>query len=59
MTSPILVTGGTGTLGRHVVSLLRDAGMRVRVPSRHAHAAVNGVEYVRATLTAGKAWRPR
>ncbi|WP_117212840.1 SDR family oxidoreductase [Allorhizocola rhizosphaerae] len=36
MTSPILVTGGTGTLGRLVVPLLRDAGRPVRVLSRHA-----------------------
>ena len=35
MTSPILVTGGTGTLGRHVVPLLREAGRDVRVLSRH------------------------
>jgi uncharacterized protein YbjT (DUF2867 family) len=29
MTSPILVTGGTGTLGRHVVPRLRKAGREV------------------------------
>src|SRR6266540_2161428 len=38
MTSPILVTGGTGTLGRHVVPRLRDAGCDVRVLSRHSHS---------------------
>lgn len=32
----ILVTGGTGTLGRSVVRLLRDAGREVRVFSRRA-----------------------
>jgi uncharacterized protein YbjT (DUF2867 family) len=32
---PILVTGGTGTLGRLVVASLRDAGSEVRVLSRH------------------------
>ncbi|MEV3992450.1 NAD(P)H-binding protein [Streptomyces sp. NPDC049837] len=32
----ILVTGGTGTLGRHVVELLRADGHEVRVLSRHA-----------------------
>ncbi|MER7109168.1 SDR family oxidoreductase [Streptomyces sp. NPDC000229] len=34
--STILVTGGTGTLGRHVVALLRADGHEVRVLSRHA-----------------------
>ncbi|MGV9317823.1 SDR family oxidoreductase [Streptomyces sp. NPDC003660] len=33
-TSAVLVTGGTGTLGRHVVPLLREAGREVRVLSR-------------------------
>jgi uncharacterized protein YbjT (DUF2867 family) len=34
MTPPILVTGGTGTLGGHVVSLLRAGGRDVRILSR-------------------------
>ena len=34
MASPILVTGGTGTLGRLVVAALREAGRDVRVLSR-------------------------
>ncbi|MEV6686211.1 NAD(P)H-binding protein [Streptomyces sp. NPDC051130] len=34
--STILVTGGTGTLGKLVVTRLRDAGHEVRVLSRHA-----------------------
>ena len=34
MTSPILVTGGTGTLGRLIVRRLREAGYDVRVLSR-------------------------
>jgi len=37
MTSPILVTGGTGTLGRLVVRRLRGAGCDVRVLSRRSH----------------------
>ena len=37
MNSTILVTGGTGTLGRHVVGRLRDAGRDIRVLSRHGH----------------------
>ncbi|WP_345943326.1 NAD(P)H-binding protein [Streptomyces sp. SID8352] len=36
MDEPILVTGGTGTLGRFVVARLLDAGRTVRVLSRHA-----------------------
>jgi uncharacterized protein YbjT (DUF2867 family) len=54
MTSPILVTGGTGTLGRHVVTLLREAGREVRVLSRHEGAAEPGVEYVVCDLMAGE-----
>lgn len=34
MDEPILVTGGTGTVGREVVRLLRDAGRQPRVLSR-------------------------
>jgi len=34
--APILVTGGTGTLGRLVVARLRDAGCDVRVLSRRS-----------------------
>jgi uncharacterized protein YbjT (DUF2867 family) len=50
MTSRILVTGGTGTLGRRVVPRLRDAGCTVRVLSRTAHEAADGVEYVTGDL---------
>ncbi|MFD8554278.1 SDR family oxidoreductase [Streptomyces fradiae] len=32
----IVVTGGTGTLGRHVTERLREAGREVRVVSRHS-----------------------
>ncbi|MFI6512051.1 SDR family oxidoreductase [Streptosporangium sp. NPDC050855] len=53
MTSPILITGGTGTLGRLVVPLLRDAGREVRVLSRHDHENGNGVEYVTGDLLTG------
>ncbi|WP_308312501.1 NAD(P)H-binding protein [Streptomyces sp. ISL-11] len=53
-TSPLLVTGGTGTLGRLVVPLLRDAGHDVRVLSRHARESVDGVEYVTGDLLKGE-----
>jgi uncharacterized protein YbjT (DUF2867 family) len=50
MTSPILVTGGTGTLGRHVVPMLRGAGYDVRVLSRGDHESRHGVTYVKGDL---------
>lgn len=53
MTSPILVTGGTGTLGRLVVPLLRDAGRDVRVLSRGRHQPGNGVQHVTGDLLTG------
>ena len=48
--SLILVTGGTGTLGRHVVARLRDMGRDVRVLSRQTHEAADGIEYVTGDL---------
>ena len=40
----VLVTGGTGTLGRHVVLLLRHSGHRARILSRHPRGHVDAVE---------------
>ncbi len=57
MTSPILVTGGTGTLGRLVVPRLRDTGREVRVLSRGGHgadAAGEGPELVTGDLATGE-----
>jgi uncharacterized protein YbjT (DUF2867 family) len=48
--SRVLVTGGTGTLGRLVVPRLREVGCEVRVLSRSARGAVDGVEYVSGDL---------
>jgi len=42
----ILVTGGTGRLGRRVVPRLGEVGRAVRVLSRHIHDSTPGVEYV-------------
>lgn len=53
MTSPILLTGGTGTLGRLVAPRLRDAGAKVRVLSRHSHEPGDGIEYVTGDLATG------
>ncbi|NUS63779.1 MAG: NAD(P)H-binding protein, partial [Saccharothrix sp.] len=52
MTS-ILVTGGTGTLGRLVVPRLAEAGHRVRVLSRRGGGPVDGVEHVTGDLLTG------
>ena len=54
MVSPILVTGGTGTLGRLVVSQLRDAGCGVRVLSRRSREAGEGIEFVTGDLATGE-----
>jgi uncharacterized protein YbjT (DUF2867 family) len=53
MTSPILVTGGTGTLGRHVVRRLRDAGRDARVLTRRSYEAEEGIEFVTGDLATG------
>ncbi|HEX6510283.1 MAG TPA: NAD(P)H-binding protein [Chloroflexota bacterium] len=54
MTSPILVTGGTGTLGQLVVPLLRDAGRNVRVLSRSSRESEGGIDFVTGDLTTGE-----
>lgn len=53
MGSPILVTGGTGTLGRLVVPRLRDAGYDVRVLTRRGREGTEGVEFVVGDLATG------
>jgi uncharacterized protein YbjT (DUF2867 family) len=53
MTTPILLTGGTGTLGRLVTPRLRDAGLEVRVLSRRRHESANGVEFVTGDVATG------
>jgi uncharacterized protein YbjT (DUF2867 family) len=58
MTSPILVTGGTGTLGRLVVRHLHDAGYDVRVFARHSDAAKDGIEFMSGDLTTGEGIAP-
>ncbi|WP_091350143.1 SDR family oxidoreductase [Micromonospora rhizosphaerae] len=54
MASPFLVTGGTGTLGRLVVPLLRDSGCQVRVLSRRGHESRDGVEFMIGDLATGE-----
>jgi len=53
MSSPILVTGGSGTLGRLVVPRLRETGRDVRVLSRSARKLGPGVEVVEGDLMSG------
>src|SRR3954454_3876722 len=50
----ILITGGTGTLGRLVVPRLRDAGCKVRVLSRRSREAGEGIEFVTGDLATGE-----
>ena len=54
MTSLILVTGGTGTLGRHVVRRLRDAGCELRVLSRRSLSPGDDVELMTGDLATGE-----
>jgi uncharacterized protein YbjT (DUF2867 family) len=53
MSQQILVTGGTGTLGRLVVPRLQAAGAEVRVLSRHPKDQREGVTYYAADLDTG------
>jgi uncharacterized protein YbjT (DUF2867 family) len=54
VTASVLVTGGTGTLGRHVVAQLRQSGSNVRVLSRGEHDGTDGVEFVTGDLATGE-----
>ena len=54
MTSPILVTGGTGKLGRFVVARLLDAGRDVRVLSRSRTGQQDGAQFVTGDLATGE-----
>jgi uncharacterized protein YbjT (DUF2867 family) len=54
VTSPLLITGGTGTLGRLVVPRLREAGCQVRVLSRRSHESGDGIEFMIGDLATGE-----
>ena len=54
MAACILVTGGTGTLGRQVVPRLRETGCDVRVLSRRAREAADCIGYVTGDLATGE-----
>ena len=53
MDHPILVTGGTGTLGRNVVGQLSWERTPVRALTRHAGGTIDGVEYAIGDLQTG------
>jgi uncharacterized protein YbjT (DUF2867 family) len=53
VTSQLLVTGGTGTLGRLVVPRLLDAHQAVRVLSRQPRPPAEGIEYAVGDLNTG------
>lgn len=55
-TRPVLLTGGTGLLGRRIAQELTDAGYAVRVVARRtppSSARIAGVEYVAGDLSRG------
>ncbi len=54
MSAPIMVTGGTGNLGRLVVPRLRDAGCDVRVLSRRSPEPGAAVKFVTGDLATGE-----
>jgi len=58
MTASVLVTGGTGTLGRLVVARLRDTGCDVRVLSRRHHDGADGIEFITGDLATGEGIEP-
>jgi uncharacterized protein YbjT (DUF2867 family) len=58
MTSTILVTGGTGTLGRHVVTRLQGAGRDVRVLTRRSGASDDSIRFVTGDLVKDEAIEP-
>ena len=53
MSAPVLLTGGTGTLGRQVLPLLREAGVEVRVLSRRSRPPGDGTGLVTGDLSTG------
>ena len=54
MNAPLLVTGGTGNIGRRVVPLLREAGRDIRILSRHPRPAEPGIEHFEGDTVAGR-----
>jgi uncharacterized protein YbjT (DUF2867 family) len=58
MTAPVLVTGGTGRLGKLVVARLLDRGCDVRVLARHVQPTPPGAAFFIADLRTGQGIEP-
>jgi uncharacterized protein YbjT (DUF2867 family) len=58
MASPVLVTGGTGRLGRHVVARLQVSGCDVRVLARHDRPVPPAITFFPADLRTGLGIEP-
>lgn len=54
MGAPVLLTGGTGTLGSRVLPLLREAGCQVRVLSRRSRPIADDIEVLSGDLATGE-----
>lgn len=54
MNAPLLVTGGTGNIGRRVVPLLRTAGRDIRILSRHPRPSEPGIEQMEGDTVLGR-----
>lgn len=54
MTTKILITGATGTLGRALVPLLQQAGTELRLLSRSEHRPEENAEWVRGDVSTGR-----
>jgi uncharacterized protein YbjT (DUF2867 family) len=52
--APVLVTGGTGRLGRRVASRLQAAGCDVRVLTRRPSRTADGIAFLRGDLATGE-----
>ena len=54
MTAPLLVTGGTGTIGSRVVPMLREAGRDLRVLTRHPREDAEGIQHIGGDTVTGR-----
>jgi len=57
MNAPLLVTGGTGTIGSRVVPRVREAGRDLRILSRHPRGNEPGIQHVEGDTVSGRGLR--